>query len=198
MTAARLADACTVVAAMGLSPGSSGNASLRDGSRVLVTPSGAALRELSPDSVSVLDLDGRHLDGPAPTKEAGMHLAVYRARPDAGCIVHLHSPAATALSCIAAPGEDPLPPYTPYRIRLLGRTLTVPYAPPGSEELAALVADASRGAHALLLANHGGLVAAADPASAVSVYEELETAAELTLRLQGTAARRLDPGTAWS
>jgi ribulose-5-phosphate 4-epimerase/fuculose-1-phosphate aldolase len=199
MTAEGLIAACRTLAEAGLSPGSSGNASIREGERILITPTGTALRRVTVDDLAVLDLDGVHVAGPPPTKEAAMHVAAYRVRPDAGCVVHLHSRAATAVSCLAlAPGDDPLPAYTPYRLRMLGRVALVPYAAPGSDALAAGVEAAASMSHCLLLANHGSVVCAADAERAVDLCEELEAAAELTLALRGREARTLDPATAWA
>lgn len=189
--------ACRALAAAGLSPGSSGNASVRVGDEVYATPSGSSLRRVTADLLSLVALDGRHVSGPRPTKELGMHLAAYRARPDVGAVVHLHSPAATAVSCLGHDGDDPLPSYTPYRVRMLGRVAVVPYAPPGSDELASGVAARVPDAHVLLLANHGSLVCAADLPAAVDLSEELEAAAALTLALAGRGARVLDPDRAW-
>ena len=198
MTAAQLVAACRDLAEAGLSPGSSGNASVRVGDRLLVTPTGASLRRLRVDDLALLSADGVHLAGPPPTKEASMHVAAYRARPDARAIVHLHSRAATAVSCLALDaGADPLPAYTPYRVRLLGRVELVGYAPPGSDALAEAVGQGAARSGCLLLAQHGSLVCASDIGRAVDLCEELEAAAELTLTLQGRRARTLDPATAW-
>jgi L-fuculose-phosphate aldolase len=125
-------------------------------------------------------------------------VAAYRVRPEAGAIIHLHSRAATAVSCLACePGADPLPAYTPYRVKTLGRVALVDYAPPGSGALAAGVGAAAVDAHVMLLANHGSVVCAPDLVRAVDLCEELEAAAELTLTLHGRDANLLDPGIAW-
>jgi L-fuculose-phosphate aldolase len=198
MTRDELVHACRAVASAGLSPGSSGNASVRDGDRILITPTGSSLGRVAPEDICELSLDGAHLSGPAPTKEWALHVAAYRARPDARAVIHLHSRAATAVSClVCAPGEDPLPAYTPYRIRTLGTVRLVDYAPPGSDRLAEGVGEAAGGAHVMLLANHGSVVCAPDLVKAVDLCEELEAAAELALALHGRDARLLDPATAW-
>lgn len=197
MTAEDLVAACRAVAAAGLSPGSSGNASVRVGDRILITPTGSSLRRVTPEQISVLAADGTHLEGPAPTKEWAMHLAAYRARPDAQAVIHLHSRAATAVSCLAPSEADPLPAYTPYRVRMLGRVELVSYSAPGSDALAAGVEAAASRNHCLLLANHGSVVCGPDLTRAVDLCEELEAAAELTLALHGRDARTLDPATAW-
>jgi ribulose-5-phosphate 4-epimerase/fuculose-1-phosphate aldolase len=198
VSAERLVEACRAVAEAGLSPGSSGNASMRDGDTVYITPTGSSLRRLVPDQIAALTIEGRMVSGPAPTKEWGLHLAAYRVRPDAGAVIHLHSRAATAVSCLSSPADaDPLPVYTPYRIRTLGTVQRVGYAPPGSDRLARGVAAAAARGHVLLLANHGSLVCAADLVRAVDLCEELEAAAELALVLHGRDATRLDAATAW-
>lgn len=189
--------ACRALAEAGLSPGSSGNVSVREGELVFATPSGSSLRRVTRDELSVMSLDGEHRAGPRPTKEVGMHLAAYRARPDNRAVVHLHSPAATAVSCLPVDEDDPLPAYTPYRIRMLGTVSLVPYAPPGSPELTAGVADRVARSHVLLLAHHGSLVCARDVSAAVDLSEELEAAAALTLALAGSGARTLDRNRAW-
>ncbi|MFD5214027.1 class II aldolase/adducin family protein [Microbacterium sp. NPDC058345] len=198
MSADALIAACRALAEAGLSPGSSGNASIRDGDRILITPTGSSLRRVTADDLAVLDAAGAHLSGPAPTKEWAMHVAAYRARPDAGAVVHLHSRAATAISCLTPPaGDDPLPAYTPYRVRMLGRVELVAYASPGSPALAEGVGAAAARSACLLLAHHGSVVCAPDIVRAVDLSEELEAAAELTLTLHGRDARTLDPATAW-
>ncbi len=198
MTVQHLVDACHALAAAGLSPGSSGNASVRVGDRILITPTGTALRRLSASDVAELAPDGTHTAGPPPTKEWAMHLAAYRARPDARAVIHLHSPAATAVSCLPlARDADPLPAYTPYRIRMLGRVGLVAYAPPGTDELAAAVGRAAASSSCLLLAHHGSLVCGPDLPRAVDLAEELEAAASLTLTLDGRGAGELDRDTAW-
>lgn len=198
MTREELVQACRAVAAAGLSPGSSGNASTRDGDRILITPTGSSMRRVTADEICELSLEGGEASGPAPTKEWALHVAAYRARPDARAVIHLHSRAATAVSCLpCAPGKDPLPTYTPYRIRTLGRVRLIDYAPPGSDELARRVGEGAVDAHVLLLAQHGSVVCAPDLARAVDLCEELEAAAELALTLHGRQARTLDPATAW-
>jgi len=193
-----LVAACRFLAEAGLSPGSSGNVSIRVKDRVYATPSGASLRRVRADELSVVGMDGVPISGERVTKELGMHLAAYAARPEVRAVVHLHSRAATAVSCLEIPvGQDPLPAYTPYRIRSLGPVALVPYAPPGSAELTAGVAAAVGSSSVLLLANHGSLVCAPDLTTAVDVSEELEAAAELTLALRDLPARLLDRERAW-
>ncbi len=176
----------------GLTPGSSGNLSARLADGFLVTPTGSCLGFLDPERLSKLDGDGRHVSGEAPTKEVPLHLAFYGARPSAGGVVHLHSTYATALSCLA--GTDPanaLAPITPYAIMQVGAVPVLPYAPPGSAELAGPVAVAAKSAAAVLLANHGPVVSAKTFRGAVMAAEELEETAKLILLTRGMKVRHL-------
>ena len=181
------------LAERGLSPGTSGNVSVRTPDGVLATPTGADLGELDPAGLSVLDAAGRHVGGPPPTKETVLHLACYRARPGAGAVVHLHSRAAVAVSCLA--GLDPrsaLPPLTPYFVMRVGRLPLLPYSRPGDPALGPAVEREAHGAACLLLANHGPVVTGADLPAAAAAAEELEETAALHLMLAGHATRPLD------
>jgi ribulose-5-phosphate 4-epimerase/fuculose-1-phosphate aldolase len=142
----------------------------------------------------VIDLDGSHLGGQPPTKESLFHAAVYRARPRDGAVIHLHSPYASALSCLE--GLDPasaLPAYTPYFVMRVGALRRVPYFLPGDRGLALAIADAARDSRSLLLANHGSLVSAETLESAAAAAEEIEETARLHFILSGRPARTLDP-----
>lgn len=182
------------LAERGLSPGTSGNLSVRTRDGFLATPTGADLAALDASDLAVLDPGGRHVGGPRPTKETFFHLACYRARPAAGAVVHLHSRAAVAVSCLA--GLDPrstLPPLTPYFVMRVGRLPLVPYHRPGDEDLGPAVEQLARVSACLLLANHGPVVSGPDLASATAAAEELEETAALHLLLSGHAVRPLDP-----
>lgn len=180
--------------ARGLSPGTSGNISARSDDGWLMTPTNSSLGLLDPERLSRLDADGRHVDGDAPTKESWLHLAMYEARPDAQAIVHLHSTYAVAAACLAdADREDVLPPLTPYYVMRVGRLPLVPYARPGDRSLADAVRERARESHALLLANHGPMVAGSSLDAAASAIEELEETAKLVLLLRGLPTRGLSP-----
>lgn len=166
----RVAEVSRRLAAEGLVLGTAGNVSARQGDEVAITPTGAVLAELEPEQVSVVDLDGRQVDGElAPTSELDLHLGVYR-RYDAGAVVHTHAPMATALSCVL----DELP-CVHYQLLLLGGPVPVaPYATFGTPELASSVLDALEGGNAALMANHGAIVHGHD----------LDAALELSLLLE--------------
>ncbi|HBF28682.1 aldolase [Rhizobium sp.] len=179
----------------GLTPGSSGNISLRlDDGGWLVTPTNASLGFLDPARISRLDKDGRVLSGDKPTKEIPLHSAVYETRFSARAIVHLHSTHAVALTML--PEIDPraaLPPMTPYYLMRAGQTALLPYFRPGDPA----VADAIRGLagqySSILLANHGPVVAGDSLEAAVFATEELEETAKLYLLLRNLNPRYLSP-----
>jgi 3-dehydro-4-phosphotetronate decarboxylase len=171
----------------GLTHGSTGNISCRlaDGGW-LMTPTGSSLGNLDPDRLSLLDANGQHIGGDAPTKEAMLHTAVYAARPSAGAIVHLHATHSVAVSCIhGIDAHNCLPPITAYYAMRIGVLPLVPYFPPGDEGLAQAVGRMSATHHALLLANHGPVVAGSSLSAATDAIEELEETAKLFLMLRG-------------
>ncbi len=189
-----LAEACRSVFQRGLTGGSAGNMSLRVEGGVLATPTGVPFGELTPESLSLLDETGAHVGGPKPTKEAAFHLAWYKANPGHLAVVHLHSPWAVAVSCLAdLDPDDPLPPLTPYQLMKLGRLAVAPYAKPGSAELRAGVARLAPGRAALLMANHGSIAGGASLTRAMDAAEELEATCRLYLTLRGLPARHLTP-----
>ncbi len=182
------------LAARGLTPGTSGNISLRIDGGFLMTPTNASLAELAPEQLAILGPDGNRAGGNPETKERDLHLAVYRVRPEANAIVHVHSTYAVALACLRHPDpDDVLVPLTPYAVMRIGRLPLARYAKPGSADLALAVGERAAGAHAVLLANHGPIVAAPTLAAALAVTEEIEEAAKLQVLLHGRDICRLEP-----
>lgn len=178
--------------AAGYSPGTSGNISVRHGDTIIVSPTGARLGALDADALSTVDLDGRHLDGPKPTKESLFHAAVYRARPDDRAVVHLHSPYASALSCLdGLDPENALPAYTPYFIMRVGNLPVVPYFPPGDEGLAGAIGEVAQTQRSMMLSNHGSLVSGPSLDAAASAAEEIEETARLHFVIGDRAAKLL-------
>ena len=178
----------------GLTMGSSGNISVRVDDGWLMTPTNACLGRLDPATLSKLDEKGRHVAGDAPTKEGFLHRAVYEERADAGAIVHLHSTHSVAVSCL--PGVNPddvLPPLTAYYVMRVGSLPLVPYYPPGDESLADAVRGLAGKHSAVLLANHGPVVAGKSLEAALYATEELEETAKLFLLLHGRNPRCLTP-----
>jgi 3-dehydro-4-phosphotetronate decarboxylase len=180
--------------ARGLTPGRTGNLSCRIGDQIIVTPTGASLGSLDARRLAIIDLDGRFVQGGLPTKEAAVHAALYRARPAARAVVHLHSTHAVAVSCLADIDEhSALPPLTAYFAMRVGRLPLVPYFAPGDPALGTAVEEMARHHHAMLLANHGSVVAADDLHSAADAAEEIEETARLSLLLHDRPTRPLTP-----
>ena len=182
--------------ARGFSVGSAGNISVRLDDGFLITPTNSSLGRLEADRISRLDVDYRHIGGDKPSKEVFMHRAMYRARPDAGAVVHLHSTHATAVGCLPdVDPTNPIPPLTPYFVMRVGRSMPiVEYYRPGDAAMEPAIHEAALGARAVLLANHGPVVSGKTLTDAVYAAEELEEAAKLFLMLRGSAPRLLTPG----
>jgi ribulose-5-phosphate 4-epimerase/fuculose-1-phosphate aldolase len=179
----------------GLTPGSSGNISVRlaDGG-YLVTPTNASLGFLDPAKLSRLDAEGRLVSGDAPTKEVPLHSALYQTRGIARAVVHLHSTHSVAVSML--PEIDPravLPPMTAYYLMRCGTTALLPYYRPGDPAVADAIKGLAGKYASVLLANHGPVVAGDTLEAAVFATEELEETAKLYLLLRGLNPRFLSP-----
>jgi ribulose-5-phosphate 4-epimerase/fuculose-1-phosphate aldolase len=179
----------------GLTPGSSGNISVRlDDGGWLVTPTNASLGFLDPDKLARLDVNGKLVSGDPPTKEVPLHTALYQTRHAARAVVHLHSTHAVALSML--PELDPraaLPPMTPYYLMRCGPTALVPYYRPGDPAVADAIKGLAGKYASVLLANHGPVIAGDSLEAAVFAMEELEETAKLYLLLRGMNPRYLSP-----
>src|SRR5439155_19142387 len=176
----------------GLTAGSSGNISVRIEGGWLMTPTNASLGRLDPARLSKLDDAGRLIGGDPPTKESFLHRVMYEERGDPGAVVHLHSTHSVAVSCLAdIDPADVLPPITAYYVMRVGRLPLVPYFRPGDLDLAEAVRGFAGKHHAVLLANHGPVVAGSNLDAAVNAIEELEETAKLYLLLRGAKTRYL-------
>jgi len=176
----------------GLTFGSAGNISARVSDGWLMTPTNSCLGRLDPATLSKVDERGQLLSGDKATKEYFLHLSMYAERPSAGAIVHLHSTHSVAVSVLAdLDPEHPIPPITAYYVMRIGRLALVPYYAPGDLALADAVRAAAGRHHAVLLANHGPVVAGKDLETAVYATEELEETAKLHLLLRGEKTRLL-------
>ena len=193
---ARLREAiCAFAASLfdrGLTNGSSGNISARlsDG-RLLVTPTGSSMGRLDPARLSLID-GGQRISGDAPTKEIPLHSAFYQTRTGTGAVVHLHSTHSVAWSML--PGVDPdnvFPPLTAYGIMRLGKVKLLPVYLPGDPAMGAAVRGLGGRRAAVLLANHGPVVAGTDLEGAVNAMEEFEQTARLALLTRAAAPRLL-------
>jgi ribulose-5-phosphate 4-epimerase/fuculose-1-phosphate aldolase len=180
--------------ARGLTAGSSGNISVRLADGFLMTPTNVSLGRLDPARLSKLDAAGKLVSGDAPTKESFLHRAMYEERGKAGAVVHLHSTHSVAVSCLAEiDPADVLPPITAYYVMRVGRLPLVPYYRPGDTSLAEAVRKLAGKHHAVLLANHGPVVAGTSLDAAANAIEELEETAKLFLLLRGAQTRLLTP-----
>jgi len=177
----------------GLTAGSSGNISARVEDGWLLTPTNACLGRLDPARISKLGWDGRLISGDPPSKEAPLHLAMYRERGVAGAVVHLHSTFSAAVSCMRnLPPGSCLPPLTAYFVMKIGRLPLVPYHRPGDPRLGDAIRGLAGKHSAVLLANHGPVVSGASLEAAVYAVEELEETAKLFLLLKGQDVNPLD------
>lgn len=187
---------CTYAATLykqGLTHGSTGNVSVRtpDGG-LLVTPTGASFMTLDPARLSRFNASMCHVDGDKPTKEMPLHTAFYETRSKAGAIVHLHSCHSVALSMMTDADEDDfLPPLTPYPIMKLGRVKLLPYFLPGDPAIGDAIRGLAGRRSAVMLANHGPVVAGKTLEAAVHAIEELEAGAKLAMMTRGLSPRRL-------
>ncbi len=176
----------------GITPGRTGNLSIRLGERVLMTPTGVSLGRLHPDALAVVDAGGRSWSGPPPTKESALHLALYERFSDVGAVAHAHTTHAVAWSCLPEIDvTDALPVLTAYYAMRVGRLPVIPYAPPGDPALAASLRDLDT--RSALLANHGSIAAGHDLEAALDAVEEIEETARIALLLRGSAPRSLTP-----
>lgn len=174
--------------------GSSGNISVRLEDGILVTPTNSSMGRLDPARISRLDWQGNLLAGDKPSKEAFLHLAMYQERLEERAVVHLHATHSVAVSCLAEINpENVLPPITAYYVMRVGKLPLLPYYRPGDKALAEAVRRMAREHRAMLLANHGPVVAGAELDAAVYAAEELEETARLFLLLRGERTRYLTP-----
>ncbi|MBY4894005.1 aldolase [Rhodobacteraceae bacterium N5(2021)] len=179
--------------ARGLTHGSTGNISARteDGG-LLVSPTGTSFGRLDPGRLSRFDAAGTLVSGDKPTKEMPLHTAFYDTRSTAGAVVHLHSCHSVAWSMMPDVNEDDfLPHLTPYAIMKLGRVKLLPFFLPGDPAMGDAVRGLAGKRSAVMLANHGPVVAGKDIEAACNAVEELEDSARLAMMMRGVQARGL-------
>lgn len=190
---------CRIAASIfqrGMTSGASGNISARlTGGNLLVTPTGSSFGFLDPAGLSLIAPDGSLISGDPPTKEMPLHSAFFETRSSCGAVVHLHSSHSVALSML--PETDPdnvLPPLTPYPIMRLGKVKLLPFFRPGDPAMGDAVRGLAGKRSAVLLANHGPVVAGRDLDAAFYAMEELEEGAKLALLTRGANPRMLTKG----
>jgi ribulose-5-phosphate 4-epimerase/fuculose-1-phosphate aldolase len=172
---------------------SGGNTSVRDGDVVRITQTGAELGKLTPEKIVTVDLEGKILEGPGPSKEMDMHLAMYRARSNAQAVVHVHPTYTIACSTlISGESSNAVPPYTAAFYVRAGRVPMIKYHPSGAHSLHEAVAALAPDYHAILLRQHGVIVAGADMSVAIGVVEEVEQCCQMAVATGLKGARLTD------
>jgi ribulose-5-phosphate 4-epimerase/fuculose-1-phosphate aldolase len=174
----------------GLTHGSTGNLSVRSGDRIFITPTGSSLGTVQPDEIAEIDLDGTAITQCKPSKEAFIHAAILRIRPELRAVVHTHSTYATAVSCL--PGLHPdstLPPLTVYFEMRVGSLPLVPRFRPGDTTMTATIEKLAATNAAMLLQNHGPVAAGTTLQSALDTIEEIEHTAHIFLLTQAHSGR---------
>lgn len=177
----------------GLTGGSTGNISARtpDGG-LLVSPTGSSFGRLDPARLSWFDDKGILISGDAPTKEMSLHSAFYDTRSTVGAVVHLHACHSVALSMMPDANEDDfLPHLTPYAIMKLGKVKLLPFFMPGDAAMGDAVRGLAGKRSAVMLANHGPVVAGKDVEAACNAIEELEDSARLAMMTRDMSPRGL-------
>ncbi len=174
-----LVEVCLTANARGINQGTSGNASVRWGEGMLVTPSAVPYAELTLDDIVYVDADGTPTGRRIPSTEWHFHHDILATRDDVDAVLHLHSPAATALSTL----RRSIPAFH-YMIAIAGghSIRCGPYATFGTPALSAIAVEALRDRTACLLSNHGQITIAATPAKALTLAAEVEALADQYLR----------------
>lgn len=178
--ARKLADCCNSLHAAGLSPGRSGNISLRDDELIWITPSGYSLAEIRPEHLVQIWPDGRMVANPGleASSELAMHLKIYETRSDVGAVVHTHPPRGTALAVAHQPLDMTL---ISEITSTLGQVPVLDFRIPGTLELAEHVASGMKTRNAALLANHGVITVGPTIDDAYYSMELVESFAEIYL-----------------
>ncbi|MFM2396829.1 MAG: hypothetical protein RLZZ144_79 [Pseudomonadota bacterium] len=165
--------------ALGLNRGTAGNASVRDGAHILITPSALPVAEMTEQDLVLLTADGTVVQGGKPSSEWRFHCDILNARTDINAVVHCHSSFATTLACLRRPV-----PAVHYMVAMAGGSdiRCTPYSVFGEQELSDLALEALRGRKACLLGNHGLIALGTDLADALSVAVEVEFLCEIYWR----------------
>lgn len=176
--------------AVGINRGSAGNVSVRHGDGFLVTPTGMAYGACVAEDMVFVGFDGAVSGRRKPSSEWRFHRDIYAARPEAGAIVHAHSPFATSLACMGCE----IPPFHYMIARFGGRDVRCAgYATFGSQELSNAVVAALADRCACLMAHHGMLVFGSDLDDALALGVELEALCEQYWRVLQIGRPRLLP-----
>lgn len=183
-----LVNLCKAVYDKGMVCGSGGNLSFRAGGHIYITPSGYSLGRMKPEDIVKVTMEGEALGPIKPSKELALHLAAYRARPDAGAVLHVHSYYTVLTGILAGEGAEPMPPYTPGYVMKIGNTVLAPFFIPGSIELAQSIEKGLLKTDVVLMKNHGVTIVGKGLTNLLDKAEEVENNARLHIALRGTGA----------
>jgi len=169
---------CVRMNAEGLNSGSSGNLSVRIDGGMLITPSGVAYENMTPDQIVEMDMEGRYYGDHIPSSEWRFHYDILRNRPDIDTVLHSHAPNCAILACCRIDIEA-----IHYMVGVGGGSIIKcsGYAPFGTPELSRLALEALGDRYACLLGNHGVIALGATPAKAFGVLSEVEYLAQVTI-----------------
>jgi len=165
----------------GLTNGTAGNVSIfnREKGLVAISPTGVNYSELTPEMISIVDLDGKLIEGLKPSSELEMHMILYRNREDVNAVIHTHPVYTTVLACL----RQDLPAID-YMIAVTGATKVrcAEYASYGTKELAENAYKAMGSSLAVILANHGLTTAGKDIANALNITVQVEYISNLYIK----------------
>ena len=165
----------------GLTNGTAGNVSIfnREKGLVAISPTGVNYSELTPEMISIVDLDGKLIEGLNPSSELEMHMILYRNREDVNAVIHTHPVYTTVLACL----RQDLPAID-YMIAVTGATKVkcAEYASYGTKELAENAYKAMGSSLAVILANHGLTTAGKDIANALNITVQVEYISNLYIK----------------
>jgi L-fuculose-phosphate aldolase len=169
----QIVEVCKKLHNGGLIAAGDGNVSCRTGKDlILITPGGVSKADIAPEEVAKTDMDATLLEGPLkPSTEIGMHLLVYKMRPDVSAIVHAHPPIATAFTIAGLTFESKVLPEV---WLTLGTIPVAPYATPATEEVARSIEPHVANSRAILLERHGAVTFGRDLCQAWMRMEKLE------------------------
>ena len=170
---------CQKLYAKGLSPGFSGNISLKIDNKILVTPSGISLGDVDTEKLVIIDFEGNKIEGNfKPTSEKFLHIEIYKKRPDINAIIHCHAPKISAFAVAGIPLDEPI---LAENVLLFGEIPIAKYAMPSSGVLAEIVSSYFTEHDAVLMANHGVVTGGKDLKDAFYKMETIEYCAEVYL-----------------
>jgi len=169
----------------GKASGSIANLSFVHEDKVYITATGTCFGTLKRDDFAVVDMEGNQYNELKPSKELPLHLSVFKAKPDASTVLHVHSIYSVLWSCLPGLDEvDCIPDHTPYLKMKLGTVGLVPYEKPGSPELFDAFNERVHASDGWLLSHHGPVVPGKSIMEAFFAFEELEESAHIAWELR--------------